>query len=516
MKSNIAIIARRKALVLFILTGLAFITLNTYSKVKPAAIFGDNMVLQRDIPVPVWGTAESGDKIVVEFAGQKQETTAGKYKKWSVKLKPLQSSCDNREMVILSTSVNGKKTKTVIKNILVGEVWFCSGQSNMRKDITKSNNHEKEISRANWPLIRYNGKGSKWQVCSPRDVANFSAVSYFFGRDLFKELNVPIGLINRSIGATAIQLWIPKQEVMNIPYARELVEKVSNPRVQDEVKEFIRENKIFRKKYKAWKSARCKGNIEVSKPIPPKRPKLFNQAINYEKRKIGGLYKSLVEPVIPYAIRGIIWYQGERNSGFAEDCYAYREMLPVLIKSWRKAWKEGDAPFFYVQLPNFRYKHWPITRESMLKCLTVKNTGMAVTIDIGEKNNIHPKNKQDVGKRLALIAFKRVYGKDIVGESPLYKSMKIEDSKIMISFKNIGSGLTAKGGTLKGFEIASADKEFHPAQADIKNNKVIVHSDKVRNPVAVRYAWKPDPDCNLYNKKGLPASPFRTDNWKLF
>ena len=429
------------------------------AELKLPAIFSDHMVLQRDVSVPVWGWSQPGDTVTVAFAAQSKTAKAGKDGTWRVTLDPLKTSVKPQTLVVQSTIDNRKST---ITDVLVGEVWLCSGQSNMAMAVSRAVNAQAETAAAKLPLIRQikvggaGGKGKKgaapaakdikgaWAVCRPQTAGGFSATAFFFGREIHKELKVPVGLINSSVGGTPIEQW-------------------TGP------------------------------------------------------TKSGGLYRSMIAPLVPYAIRGAIWYQGERNA--KSNAAAYAVSLPGLIRGWRTVWGQGEFPFYYVQLPNFKTPQtqpveedgWVLVQEAMLKTLAVPNTGMAVTIDVGEAKNIHPTNKQAVGKRLALWALARTYEKDIVCCGPICTSAAHKGSSIVITFDHVGGGLVAKGGALKGFAIAGADKKFIWADAKIDGDTVIVSSPKIKTPAAVRYAWAPNPTCNLYNKAGLPASPFRTD-----
>jgi len=270
----------------------------------------------------------------------------------------------------------------------------------------------------------------------------------------------------------------------------------------------------WKQKVAAWKAARKAGKAAKR---PPRRPRL-PAAPGYGQNDPSSLYNGMIAPLIPFAIRGAIWYQGEANTRSLEVAYQYRAVLPNMITNWREDWGQGDFPFLFVQLPNYKGRggdQWPVIRESFLKTLQLPNTGMAVTIDIGELKNIHPKDKQDVGARLALAARHVAYGENIVYSGPIYESMRIRGNKAILTFKHVGSGLVAKGGKLAGFTIAGEDRKFVPAEAKVEGGRVVVWSSKVGKPVAVRYAWANNPTCNLYNKEGLPASPFRTDNWPI-
>lgn len=487
--------------------------------VRLPSVIGDNMVLQQGDSVPIWGWAEAGSKITVtgNWGTEKWETTAGQDGKWMVKIQPGKVG-GPYEMTISDGNA------ITVKNILVGEVWVCSGQSNMEWPVGQSVKAAAEMADANnYPQIRLFTVGKKvsyepmknckgnWQVCNSQSVKGFSAVGYFFGRQLNKELNIPIGLINTSWGGTPAESWMSK-DALNanpdfVPILKRFGETVANyPELQ--------------KKYQMEKQKYEKEAADLrreGKPIPP-RPEIYEPIGLNHPYSPTGLYNGMILPIVPYGIRGAIWYQGESNAWRA---YQYRTLLPAMIKNWRQTWNQGDFPFLLVQLANWKAvepepkeNDWAELREAQLMTLSVPNTGMAVTTDIGDANNIHPTNKQDVGKRLALWALAKTYKKDVVYSGPLYKYMEIEGNKAILHFDHVGGGLVAKGGEpLKGFAIASQDKKFVWGDAKIEGDTVVVSSDKVAEPAAVRYAWAINPICNLYNKEELPASPFRTDDW---
>ena len=487
--------------------------------VKLPGVFGDHMVLQRDEAVPIWGWAEPGEKVIVTLAVQSKATTADEGGRWSVKLDALKAGGP------YVLKVQGKNTieKT---DVLVGEVWLCSGQSNMAMTVDRAANKDEEIHAANYPHIRMlqvardpadtpqNDCKGQWQVCSPDTVGLYSATAYFFGRELHKELNVPIGLINASWGGSKIQAWTSRSLQASIPELKPIVdtfEKAVTAYRPDVVQ------KRYEKRLADWRKAAAKAKAD-KQPFKTPRP-----PVPVEPRRShhnpGTLYNGMIAPLVPYAIRGAIWYQGESN---AEQASLYGLQLKTLIGNWRKDWNQGEFPFLFVQLPNFKtpQQHpseksdWAAVREQFVKSLHVSNTGMAITIDLGEVKNIHPRNKQDVGKRLALWALAKTYGKPVVPSGPIYKAMRPNGDKIVIEFSYADSGLAAKGDKLKGFAIAGDDKRFVWADATIEGSTVVVSSPDIKAPVAVRYGWADNPDCNLYNRSGLPASPFRTDDWE--
>jgi sialate O-acetylesterase len=415
------------------------------------------------------------------------------------------------------------KNKITIKNIMVGEVWVCSGQSNMQWSVKQSANPEQEIADANYPDIRLFTVARKvaeqpqpdcsgnWTLCSPETVPDFSAVGYFFGRELHKELNVPIGLIHTSWGGTPAEAWTRREALEKERDCAPILQ-----RYDDAMANYPQAKKEYEQKLEEWKQVAEKAKAEGEKA--PRRPRApFKPGHPHSP---AGLYNAMIAPLIPFSIQGAIWYQGESNAGRA---YQYRKLFPAMIRNWRKDWGQGNFSFLFVQLANFRdvkpepaESDWAELREAQLMTLSLQNTGMAVIIDIGEAKDIHPKNKQDVGRRLALWALAKNHRKDIVYSGPIYKSksMKVEGNKIILHFDHVGGGLVADGGEpLKGFAVAGADRKFVWANATIDGDTVVVSSDEVSEPVAVRYAWADNPVCNLYNKEGLPASGFRTDDW---
>ncbi|MEO6244387.1 MAG: sialate O-acetylesterase [Opitutaceae bacterium] len=460
------------------------------------AVFSDHMVLQRDARVPVWGTAAPGEKITVEFSGQSHSTTAGTDGKWRVTL------ADQKAGAPQTLTIRGNNT-IVIQDVLVGEVWLGSGQSNMAMTVNRAKDFDAEKAAAKFPLIRHFkeesgsaatsqsvGKGH-WEICAPETVGGFSAALYFFGRELHQTLRVPVGLINSSVGGTAIELWIADD-----------VQK-GNKELQDAIA--------------AAPKAPAIAPVAENPPAEKKSTTAKAKAAKTTARPAvsGGLFNGKISPLIPYGIRGALWYQGEANSTPAK-APLYEHQLALLIRDWRARWGY-DFPFAWVQLPNFTGagRDWPLVREGMLKTLALPRTGMAIAIDVGEAGDIHPKNKQAVGHRLALWALGTVYDQKVAATSgPLPAAHETRGREIVVRFTHANGGLIAKDGELKGFLVAGADRKWLPAQARIAGDTVIVSSPAVAAPVAVRYAWENFPACNLFNAAGLPASPFRTDDWK--
>ena len=613
------------------------------------------MVLQRNKLIPVWGWADAHEKITVQFNKQTKTTVADKNGKWQVKL-DIEKAGGPYELV-----VSGKNT-IIFTNVLVGEVWICSGQSNMEMQINgwgKINNYEQEIAAANYPAIRHikipnkvsslpkeDISSGEWEICNPLTAGDFTAVGYFFARELYNKLKVPVGLINTSWGGTMVETWtsreafkqsnefknmIAEMPLLNLDSLSKVhkdamfkkIEALQGALESKEVTMTWHETNIDDSKWGKmnlpglWEQKGLDGldgtvwfrkTIIISpedagKPATLELAMIDDNDITYvngvkvgsiyswnTKRKYtipagilkegknsiaiwvqdtgggGGVYgdsadmkitignkseslagdwsfrvesilqstflgpndyptllfNAMVNPLIPYAMRGVIWYQGEANTGRA---YQYRQAFPLMITDWRSHWGAGNFPFYFVQLASFNASNgnsktgssWAELREAQTLTLSLPNTGMAVTTDIGDANDIHPKNKQDVGKRLAAIALHNVYGKNIINSGPVYKSMQTAGNRVILSFKNTGSGLMVRSNdsNLSGFEIAGEDKIFYRAKAFIKGNKVIVSSDHVQNPKAVRFGWADDAsDDNLFNKEGFPAPPFRTDKWK--
>ncbi len=488
-----------------------------YAEVRLPSVIGDNMVLQQGMDVPIWGWAEPGEKVSVNgnWSGSGWEATAGADSRWVVRVEPPAAGGP------YEVTIKGENT-IKLTNVLVGEVWVCSGQSNMQFALTQAANGEAEIEAANYPNIRLfavqrkvspepmkDCKG-KWLECSPQTASGFSAVGYFFGRNLYKQLNVPIGLIHTSWGGTLAEAWTSKEYLQMDRDFSPILE-----RYKKALEVYPKAKKKFELEMKKFEQTAAKLKAEGKKV--PRRPRIYPPMGPDNQNSPSGLYNAMLAPIIPYGIAGAIWYQGESN---ASRAYQYRGLFPAMIKCWRDSWRQGDFPFLFVQLANFMKvvdepteSEWAELREAQSMTLSLPRTGMAVIIDIGEADDIHPKNKQDVGSRLALWALAKTYGKDTVYSGPIYRSMDIRGNEIILHFKHTGTGLEAKDGPLKGFAIAGADRKFAWADAEIRGDTVIVSCDKVKEPVAARYGWANNPPCNLYNAESLPASPFRTDIW---
>jgi sialate O-acetylesterase len=477
--------------------------------VKMSNIFGDHMVLQRGQKDRVWGTAEPGEAITVTIDKQTKTAKAAANGKWQVELDPMAAGGPH------TLTVKGKNTVT-FEDVLVGEVWICSGQSNMQWSVNSSNDPDLEKAAAKFPKIRlitvpnvgtqepqdnFNGK---WELCSPDAVGRFSAVGYFFGRQLHQTLDVPVGLINNAWGGSACEAWIRRDLLASDEKYKPLLDRWA----QDEATaaELSKKTDLNddQKKQQNSLTGRMRGNH---------RP--------------ANIYNGALKPTIGYGFKGAIWYQGESNAGRA---YQYRDMFPLMIKSWRDEWAIGDFSFYWVQLADFMAEKpepadsaWAELREAQTMTMTrLPNTGEAVIIDIGEGRDIHPRNKQDVAKRLARWALAKDYGIQVHHRSPQFKSMEKQGYKMVLTFDHVGSGLYSFDVQQpRGFAIAGEDKKFVWAQANIlpaapgsPATRVEVWADSVQNPVAVRYAWADNPVCNLYSRDGLPATPFRTDDWE--
>ncbi|MGZ3756292.1 MAG: sialate O-acetylesterase [Mucilaginibacter sp.] len=486
--------------------GLLIVVVNaSYAqRVMPASIFGSSMVLQQGIKVPVWGTAKPGQEIRLSFAGKTNKAKTDANGKWIVKL-PVMKAGGPFKMVISSAD-----DTVMFDDILIGEVWLASGQSNMQFQLAEANNAAKEIEEAKYPKIRFFKVGlnisskplekvsGSWKACIPENARGFSAVAYFFARELYQDKNVAVGIISSSWGATPAEAWTSGNALIGHPDFKDSITRYQTLQEDWEL--------LYRNYLKSVEAAKDSNN--KAKPLIMPKQKNYPSA----------LYNAMIAPVVPYGIKGVIWYQGEGNTTRATQ---YRSLFPLLINDWRSKWDDAKLPFIFVQLANFKPRNteplftddWASLREAQAMALKLPNTGMAIAIDVGDAKTIHPKNKQDVGKRLYLVANHIVYKQPGIYSGPQFNGLTIQDNKMELRFKQIGDGLTSKDDKLKGFMIAGADKKFYWADAEIIGDKVVVSSTQVSHPVAVRYAWVSNPECNLYNKEGLPAPPFRTDDW---
>ncbi|MBP7950052.1 MAG: hypothetical protein KA004_10380 [Verrucomicrobiales bacterium] len=488
--------------------------------VRLSKMFSDHMVLQRDKPVPVWGWAEAGEEVTVSFAGQNVATKADAGGAWQVKLAPLKTS---QEPQVLSAT--GKNTVKVA-DVLVGEVWLCSGQSNMGMTVGGTTDGDLEGLTAprlgKLRLITVGTPGSQepvkepdqtWVTCTPDTIRNFSAVGFYFGRQLLDTLDIPIGLINNAWGGSACEAWIRRDLFDGKEIYAPLVERWKKMEAEYD---FAKEMAKFKAAVEAWKKQSDEAKAAGKQPPPhPHAP----QDLMKGNQRLANLYHGRLKPVMPYAIRGAIWYQGETNAGRA---YQYREMFPLMIQNWRDDWGQGDFPFYWVQLADFKAEatapgdaDWAELREAQTMTMSkLPHTGEAVIIDVGEANDIHPRHKLEAGRRLARWALARDYAVPVAHHSPTYESMEKQGGKIIVSFKDADGLRSHDVNEVRGFAIAGDDKAWKWASAKIiAPNKVEVSSPDVPHPAAVRYGWADNPVCNLYSKSGLPVTPFRTDDW---
>lgn len=479
------------------------------------AIFGDHMVLQQGKPIPVWGAAEPAVRIQVTFAGQTKIATADAEGKWRIALDPLLASAEPR---VLTVTAAGSESAVSLRDVLVGEVWLCSGQSNMFWPVGKIANArsswpgvlngEKEVANANWPAIRFNcaddhefGLGG-WRACTPENTRGFSATAYFFGLELHRVLGVPIGLINRSIGGTSLQAWTPREELEALPIVRryEQILETERPRIQAWTRAFA----AFRAAVRAGAAPR------------PARPAALPDELETARKlhSRGTLHERYIAPLVPFALRGQTWYQGESNTAPAALAAAYGDMMDTLIAGRRRLWSDPELPFYFVQLPIFSKavdQHWHLVREGMRRVQArTPHTGMAVTYDFSDPTLLHPPEKQEVGRRLALWALARDYGRAVAYSGPLYQSIRYEGGQAVVVFAHARGLRTGDGLPPRGFELAGADGRFHPALARIEGERIVLHAPEVPAPCAARFFWGGLEAPNIINAAGLPASPFAT------
>ena len=477
-----------------------------WAEVQPHALFTDGCVLQRGVSVPVWGKAKSGEKVTVEFRGQKVSTVADMNSHWMVHLKKMDAGGP------FTMVIRGENNIT-LTNVCVGEVWIASGQSNMEFGLGEAETGKEALAAAGDPQLhlfhvpkatndvpQYSVMAA-WQPCESNTVAHFSAVAYFFGRDLRKQLGVPVGLIESDWGGSYAEAWTDRATLEKVlPQAFD--------RYADSIRNFDPE-KVKAQQQKvmaAHKTAVAKAKAEGKEP--PKGPR-FPEDPRTTKNRPCVLFNAMLAPLQPYALRGAIWYQGESNAQHAKE---YQTLFPAMIANWRQTWGLGDFPFFFVQIAPFQGQPPEIREAQLISWQKTKNTAMVVITDHGNPTNIHPTAKEPVGDRLALAARAIAYGEKIEYSGPVFSKMRIDDGKAILSFTHVGSGLEAKGGALKGFTIAGvASTNFVPAEAIILDDTVVVQNAAIKQPAAVRYGWANVPDVNLFNKDGLPATPFRMD-----
>lgn len=479
-----------------------------------APLFTDHMVLQRGKPVPVWGRAAAGTEISVHFGQQNKSTKTPRNGRWMVKLDPLKIGDGD------TLTVRGPRT-IVCEDILIGEVWICSGQSNMVWPLHRAQNARQAIPTARHPQVRMfkvalaasdrpqpSCKGF-WQACTPEVARNFSGVAYFFGRKLHQDHKVPIGLVQTAWGGTRAEAWTSARG-MRLPALQPIVEHWA-----EQEKTLPQRRAQFEKRLARWKEASAKAKQSGKKP--PRRPRMPANPSTHQHRHTN-LFNAMIHPLVPFAIRGAIWYQGESNVNRAEQ---YATLFPNMIRDWRQHFGQGDFPFLFVQLAAFRYggrdpracaELWEAQNLTTVK---LQNTAMASAVDVGNPKDIHPSDKQTVGDRLAHAANVLAYGKQAPPMGPRFKQAQRQGSSMRLSFDFVGGGLTARGGKLGEFQICGEDKQFHAAAARIEGDQVVVTCEQVKEPIAVRYAWHDTPTLSLYNKAGLPATPFRTDSFKM-
>lgn len=485
------------------------------------ALFSDHMVLQRQMKIPVWGTASPGERVSVTLNDQRADSTADANGNWKTTLPAMEAGGP------YTLTAEGNDTVT-INDVLIGEVWLFAGQSNMEWGTGYVINHEQEIPAANYPQIRLcqvphtvkdqpaSDVATSWAACTPDSVFKFSAVAYFTGRELFKKLNVPIGLIQVSWSGTNIEGWMPQDALLSDPDFQPLQDRW-NKVLQAYPKAKADYDAKLPELTKAWQDASAAAKA-AGKPIPPEPKPPEGPGSRYSP---AGIFNGAVFPLAPFALRGMVWYQGENNTAWA---FLYRKELKALITSWRQVWSEGDLPFIIIQLPSVvplpptATSRWAELRESQAEALELPNTGLVVTIDLGDPvhhDNLHPKNKQDVGLRTALVAEKMVYGADVIASGPTFKTATNSGDSIRVQFEN-ADGLKTKDGTaVTGFEIAGDDQKYVRATGAIDGDSVVLRADGVQSPQTVRYDWANYPDGNLYNGADLPARPFRTDVFPL-
>lgn len=497
---------------------LVFATCGMQAQTRVASIFADDMVLQRDRPIVIWGWDAPGTQVSARLGTASGTSTTSDDSSWSITLPPLQAGGPHE--LVITGSVTVRRD-----NILIGEVWLCSGQSNMEFRLDRSEGGADAIAVSDDPWLRLctiprtlaetpqrHGE-APWASAGPGSTARFSAVAYWFGKMLRDSLRIPIGLVHSSWGGTAAESWMPREVLERDPSFRPIID-----RWEEGLKTFPEKQAEFLKRkpeLDAQWSKDSAANAMVHR-APPARPQAPRGPGSRDTPS--GQWNAMIHPWLQYGIQGVIWYQGEANASRASQ---YRELFPALIETWRAGWNDPDMPFYYVQLPNLqrgqdiRKEGWPALRDAQRSALTVPHTGMAVTIDVGDPMDLHPRNKRPVGERLARLALSHTYGwTSVVPSGPLYAGHRIEKNTFVVGFTGVAGGLHSRtGGLLSGFLIAAVDQVFRPAQARIEGDSVIVWHPDIPQPVAVRYAWAEDPDWSLMNAAQLPASPFRTDAW---
>jgi|UniRef100_UPI004049AC88 sialate O-acetylesterase len=493
-----------------IILGLSLGVSHALADVTLAPLFQDHAVLQSSRPLPIWGRAAAGEHVTVTFRGQMVGATADKTGKWIVYLAAIAASSEPADLTVTGN------TTMVVQDVLVGEVWLASGQSNMNRKLSSLPNAAEVTAKINNPLLRHININltastepadqvdtSGWQLAAPTDALEFSAVAWFFADEIQRKLGVPVGIIHSSWGGSTVEAWMS---------APTLQSTAAWPAIDARWQHLIANYPEIETEYAAWlvanKAAKAKGLQQTPPPILPHG--------HGSPHAISELFNGMIAPLQPYAIRGVIWYQGESNW---ERSTEYAELFPTMIRSWRAQWGQGDFPFYFVQLPDYDTPYdptnrgWAFMREAQTPALVLPQTGMAVTVDCGDPADIHPQNKPIVGQRLARIAEAKVYRFTGDWSGPIYQSFTSEGTTLRIKFDHVDSGLISDRHPPQSFELAGEDRKFHPATAEIKGDTIIVQSPAVPHPIAVRYAWSNVPKANLYNGAGLPAVPFRSDNW---
>ena len=491
---------------------LAVCGMSLSAQVKPSALFGDHMVLQSGMDVPVWGTASPGEVVKIRIEEQSAQATAGPDGRWTAHLHSLKAGGP------WTMHIEGKN-KIDVQDVLVGEVWLATGQSNMVFTVSKKlypwagmKDEEKEIAAADYPKIRVftmaarksyepqSDAQGEWKVCSPQTVADFSAVGYTFARQLQQRLNLPVGIVTVAYGGSTAEAWLPRPVIAADEQLRPRLEKF------DAAVSFYKSHPAATTEDAPAAPATI--NAGAAKKGPMKDPV-------EDQHQPTVLFNGMLQAAVPYAVRGVLWYQGESIVGGKEGVALYPHTMETLVKQWRQLWGREDLPFLSVQLAGLKnVSNNPLVREQQAKILSLPHTGQAVALDLGDPTNVHPKDKAPLGERLARLALSDVYGWKIEGSGPRYASMQVDGSHIRIHFTHVGQGLEAHGDALHGLVIAGADQHFVEAEAKIEGDTIVVQSAQVAAPVAVRYAWENYPvTSNLYNHDGLPAAPFRTDAW---
>jgi sialate O-acetylesterase len=505
---------------------LAILTVpSALAALRMPQVFSDHMVLQRDQAVAIWGTADPGSKVSVRFAGQTRDALADAGTgRWKVELAPLETQAAGSDLTV----TNGSDS-LVLRDVLVGEVWFASGQSNMQVTVTNSENARAATAAANFPQIRmFQGSltpastpqddvPGKWQIATPETVGSFSAVGWYFALKLHRELGVPVGIVRSCWGGKPVQTFTSREALASIPEGKALLDahdlRVSQFDGEAAKNQQARAMENYRTQLEAWKSKPA-----ASRGGKPREPTRFRNPASLEGQPTT-LYNGMIHPYVGFTMRGAIWYQGEANAKNIASARAYGKLFPLMIQDWRKRWG-SDFSFLWVQLANFKEAStepgasdpWALLQDMQRRSLVLPKTGMAVINDIGDAKDIHPKNKKDVGERLARWALAHDYGKDVIACGPLYQSSRIEDGKIRITFQHAGKGLkTRDGKPVRRMEISGKDGTWHWADTTLDGDSLLVSSPEVPEPAAARYAWASNPaDANLVNSDDLPASIFTT------